>query len=120
MRRGTTPTVIITIDADYDVSQATDIWVTLEQQASGTELTREWKRNPDPDDPTANRGISVSGQIITVTLSQEETLGFIKGSVQIQVKLKQDDSNDDTIYDEVVGTVIKKLKIDEILNEDVM
>lgn len=120
MRRGTTPTVALTIDNDYDVSYATDIWVTFEQPSTGVELTREWKRYPDTSDPNANSGITVDGQNVVVTLSQEETLEFSKGSVQVQVKLKKDDFDEGTIYDNVVGTVIKKIKVDEILSEDVM
>lgn len=115
MRRGTTPTIVLTIDNDYDVSKATDIWATFEQTSSGVELTRKWERYAD-----SNEGISVDGQNVIVTLSQDETLEFTKGTVQVQVKLKQDDNNAETIYDEVAGTVIKKLRVEEILNEDVM
>lgn len=120
MRRGTTPTIVLTIDNEYDLSHATDVWATFEQASSAVELTREWKRYPDPDDPTANQGITVDGQNVIVTLSQEETLEFVKGSVQVQVKMKQDDYDEGTIYDDVVGTVIKKIKVEEILSEDVM
>lgn len=120
MRRGTTPTIVLTIDNEYDLSHATDVWATFEQTSSAVELTREWKRYPDPDDLTANQGITVDGQNVIVTLSQEETLEFVKGSVQVQVKMKQDDYDEGTIYDDVVGTVIKKIKVEEILSEDVM
>ena len=120
MRRGTTPTIILTIDDVYDVSKATDIWATFEQTSSGAEITREWKRYPDSGDETANRGITVDGQNVVVTLSQEETLEFVKGNVQVQVKLKQDDYDEGTIYDNVVGTVIKKIKVEDILSEEVM
>lgn len=120
MRRGTTPAITLLIGNSYDVSKATDIWITFEQQASGTEITKKWERYPDPSDTTANQGVTVDGQTIVVYLTQEETLEFSKGNVQVQVKLKQDDGDDETIYDEVVGTVIKKLKVEEILNEDVM
>ena len=115
MRRGTTPTIVLTIDSNYDVSKATDIWATFEQTSSGVELTRKWERYAD-----SNEGISVDGQNVIVTLSQEETLDFTKGNVQVQVKLKQNDYDDGTIYDEVVGTIIKKIKVEEILSEDVM
>ena len=120
IRRGTTPTLVLTVDSKYDLSHATDVWATFEQTSSAVELTREWKRYPDPDDPTANQGITVDGQNVIVTLSQEETLEFVKGSVQVQVKMKKDDYDEGTIYDDVVGTVIKKIKVEEILSEDVM
>ena len=120
MRRGTTPTIIMEVDEQYDLSMATDVWATFGQDTSGTEITKQWSRYPDPDDPTANQGIMVNGQYVTVKLSQEETLEFVKGSVKVQVKMKQDDYDEGTIYDDVVGTVIKKIKVDEILSEDVM
>lgn len=120
MRRGTTPTIVLTIAPTYDVLYATDIWVTFDQQASGTEITREWKRYPDEEDEDANRGIMVNGQDIVVTLSQEETLQFVKGQCQVQVKFKRDDYEEETFYDNVTGTVIKKIKVDDILNEEVM
>lgn len=119
MRRGTTPTISLTVTS-YDLSQATHIWVTFEQQSSGTEITKKWERYPDPEDPNPNDGILVVGQVITCKLSQEETLEFAKGNVQVQIKIKEDDFDDETPRDTVVGTVIEKLKVEEILNEDVM
>ena len=119
MRRGTTPTITITV-SNYDLSLATDIWVTFEQESSGTEITRKWVRYPDEDDETANDGIIVDGQTVIVKLSQSETLEFAKGNVQVQIKIKIDDFDETTTRDTVVGTVMKKLKVEDILNEDVM
>lgn len=119
MRRGTTPTITITV-SDYDLSYATDIWVTFEQTSSGTEITREWKRYPDDDDEDANDGISVTGQVITVKLGQDETLEFSKGSVKLQAKFKTDDFDDSTTRDTVVASDVVTLQVDDILNEDVM
>lgn len=117
MRRGTTPTINLTV-SEYDLSGVTNIWVTFEQ--SGTEITKEWARYPDPEDPDANDNISVLGQVITIKLTQEETLELAKGKVDVQAKLKTDDFNDETTNDTVVATVIKRLNVEDILNEDVM
>lgn len=117
MRRGTTPVINLTV-YNYDVTKATDVWVTFEQSTSGTEITRKWKRIPDEDNP--NYGIMVVGQKITCKLSQSETLEFVKGKVEVQIKFLENDDNDDTIMDNVAGTVTKKLPVTDILNEDVM
>jgi len=117
MRRGTTPTITITV-SNYDITSATNVWATFEQKASGTEITKTWERNPESED--ANDGISVVDQTVTCKLSQEETLEFAKGNVDVQLKIKFDDNDDNTKYDTVVGTSPKRLKMEDILNEDVM
>ena len=120
MRRGTTPTISLEV-TNYDLSLATHIWVTFEQSSSGTEITREWERYPDPEEERPNHGITVNGSFVIVTLSQSETLQFVKGTVEVQVKMKQDDlDEDDDDFDTVVGSEIKKIKVEEILNEEVM
>lgn len=117
MRQGSTPTITLNIGiGDYDLSFATHIWVTFDQ--NGTQIVRKWERYPESAD--SNDGISVVGQSIIVKLSQAETLGFNVGSVEVQVKLKQDDFDETTLRDSVAVTDIKKLKVTEGINEDVM
>lgn len=120
IRRGTTPSITLTVDNEYEVAYATDIWVTFEQPSTGVELTHEWKRYPDPDDPDANEGILVDNQDVIVVLTQEETLAFSKGEMQVQIKMKKDVIDGGSIREDVVGTVIKKIKVERILNENVM
>ena len=115
MRRGATPTITLNV-VDFDLTPATHIWVTFDQ--NGTQVVREWEKYPD--DPTDNDGIMVSGQTIIVKLSQEETLGFSEGQVKVQVKIKQDDFDESTTRDTVTVTVVEKLKVREGINEDVM
>ena len=117
MRQGSTPTINLVIPgADYDLSYATHVWVTFDQ--NGTQVVRKWWRYPD--DPSDNDNISVSGQTITVKLTQEETLGFEVGKVSVQAKMKKDDFDDSTTNDDVAVTTIKKLKVEEGKNKDVM
>lgn len=113
MVRGTTPTIVLTVKDTEAISQATDVWVTFEQ--GSTEITRKWKRDTDDND-----GIAVTGNIVTVKLSQDDTLSFAKGQVSVQIKMLENDDDDSTNYDEVGATEIKKLKVAEILNEDIM
>ena len=106
---------------NYDLSLATHIWVTFEQSSSGTEITREWERYPDPEAEDPNHGISVSGNDITVILSQAETLEFVKGKVEVQIKAKSDDFDEDNNdFDPVLGSEIRKISVEEILNEEIM
>lgn len=116
MVRGTTPTEILIVKDIEAITQATDVWATFEQ--GSTEITRKWKRYPESEDD--NDGIAVDGNIVTVKLSQEDTLSFVKGTVSVQVKMLKNDEDDSTKYDPVGATEIKKLKVEEILNEDVM
>lgn len=115
MKQGATPTLTFPI-TNYDLSYATHVWLTLEQ--NGTQVVRKWARYPeDPDD---NYGIEISGQNIIVKLTQEETLGFEKGVVEVQAKMKQDDFDDSTLIDTVAVTEKGKLKVEEGINKDVM
>lgn len=116
MVRGTTPVEILTVKNTEAIEEATDVWVTFEQ--GSTEITRKWKRYPESEDD--NDGIAVDSNIVTVKLSQEDTLSFAKGSVSVQIKMLKNDEDDATKYDDVGATEIKKLRVEEILNEDVM
>ena len=113
MVRGTTPTIVLTVKDAEAISQATDVWVTFEQ--GSTEITRKWKRDAEDND-----GIAVTGNIVTVKLSQDDTLSLANGQVSVQIKMLAGDEDDTTKYDEVGATEIKKLRVEEILNEDVM
>ena len=115
MRRGATPTITLTV-IDFDLSVATHIWVTFDQ--NGTQVVREWKRYLAEDEN--NDGIMVVGQTITVKLSQEETLGFNEGNVKVQVKMKQDDFDETTTRDTVTVSVVERLKVEEGINEEIM
>ena len=115
MKQGSTPTLTFPIK-NYDLAYATHVWLTLEQ--NGTQIVRKWKRYPDsPDD---NYGIEVSEQNIIVKLSQEETLGFEVGTVEVQAKMKQDDFDESTTMDNVAVTETGKVRVEEGINKDVM
>lgn len=73
MRRGTTPTITVTVDADLS---ALDIYLTF--QSGATTIT---KTGDDLD-------VSVSDGVTTIvcTLSQEETLSFGNITADVQVR----------------------------------
>ena len=87
MRRGTTPTVVLTITNDdgtnCDLTSAEN-YVTFSEVGSNYEITKSG------EDVTAE--VSGKATVISVPLSQEETLGFGQNrSVRVQVRSKVDD-----------------------------
>lgn len=99
MRRATTPSIEIEIDqslidAEYRVTFA---------QRNGPRIVK------DQDACT----LSEDGKLITVPLSQEETLRFSdRYNIQVQVRYK--------VEDRVCGTNIVSTNIGEILDEEVI
>lgn len=76
MRRGTTPTLKIKIKG-IDISRLTSMYITIKQ--GDREITKE------------NEDISIEEDgILSVRLSQEDTLTFTKGHVDIQLRAMTD------------------------------
>lgn len=105
MRRGTTPTLTITLtNADGTACDLTtaENYVTFSEVGTSYEFTKE---NED-------LAISTSGlaTVIGVTLTQEETLGFKANHVvQVQVRSK--------IGDVAIASEVAKFNVGEILLE---
>lgn len=97
MRRGTTPTISVSI-SDVDYSEIEAIYVTIEQK--GVELTKEMI-------------VDLEEHTISTTLTQEEALSLKSGSGKIQFKLKFNDGS-------VSASDITRIKVDDILNEEVI
>ena len=97
MTRGTTPTLKLTTDRSWE---GYEIWVTIEQKDH--EATFK-------DDRLL---ISESGTDVYLSLTQEETLAFKKGSAKVQIKGKKDGI--------VIATLTTSIKVREILEEDMM
>ena len=106
MRRGTTPTVTLTItNEDGSACDLTtqDVYVTFEELGSKLEITKE---SEDVDMST-----SENATIIDVFLTQEETLKFHAGrKVRVQVRAKD-------AHGAAVATDIKSFNVGEILLE---
>lgn len=100
IRRGTTPTLTITID-DVDFSSMKDFTITISQNG-------EKKIVKHKNEATIN------GDTISCTLSQQDTLNLMTGTrASIQVKMETESG-------EVIGTEIVKTSVDPILDEEVM
>lgn len=92
MYRGTTPT--ITINCDIDASEFSVMWVTFQAVKRGTYgKPQEVEINKQLNDP----GVDVDGQIITITLTQADTLllGSLEPdqeqTVEVQIRGKKAD-----------------------------
>lgn len=106
MRRGTTPTITISVTGSQ-LSEFYDIWVTFFQPYVWS-LTKKYSDNDLIVDTTNNK--------IYVNLSQLDTSYFRAGrdeTIQIQVKARKSDGK-------VNASPIKTIPVEEILNEEVM
>ena len=101
MYRGTTPTLYLELDTELDLSNVAEMWVTFKSPT--VEITK-----------TLSEVIFNSEtKVITVILSQEETLQLFNGKVDVQVRLK---TSDDLAY----ATDIADVEIRRILKEGVI
>lgn len=80
IRRGSTPNIICHIPDSIDMSEITNVWLYLTQQVHGKDVVIVDKLYSDMDiDPIES--------IISVKLSQEETLALKLGTATIQIRL---------------------------------
>lgn len=98
MRQGTTPTIQITIN-DIDLNEMQNIYVVFEQ--NGYILKKE------------SSDLDVEGNVISVSLSQEETLNFKEGACNIQLRMI-------TKGGVAIASPIKTTKVYRVLNKEVI
>lgn len=101
MYRGTTPTLYLELETELDLSDVTEMWVTFKSPT--VEVTKSLSEVIF--DSTTN--------VITVTLTQEETLKLYNGKADVQVRLK-------TSTDLAYATDIADVEIGRILKEGVI
>lgn len=104
MIRGTTPTYTFKLSIDPEAIRS--IWITFKQ-----ELTLEDDRVLTK---TMDDGVTYDGATVSLTLTQEETLGF-KENIPIEIQGKVY-----TTDEKVMATSIKKDDCNRILCEEVM
>ena len=98
MRRGTTPTLVINIKG-IDMSTIAEWYVTVAQDSvqitkTGTDLT-------------------IEGTLISMPLTQQETMKFKSGEVSVQIRAK-------TTENVVIASGIETIDIDRILYNEVI
>lgn len=81
MYRGTTPTLIFNFNEEADLSDVSACWVTI------SNLLRTKVKDYSLDDIEINN----EDKTISLALTQEDTLYFSQGTIQIQVRLKNSD-----------------------------
>lgn len=98
MRQGTTPTIQITIN-EIDLNEMQNIYVVFEQ--NGYILKKE------------SSDLNIEGNIISVSLTQEETLNFKEGTCNIQLRMI-------TKGGVAIASPIKTTKVYRVLNKEVI
>lgn len=101
MYRGTTPTLYLELDTELDLTNVIEMWVTF--KSPKVEVTKT----------LSEVAFDTETNVITVTLTQEETLQMYNGKVDVQVRLKTDN---DLAY----ATDIVDVEIGRILKEGVI
>lgn len=96
MRQGTTPTIQITIN-DIDLNEMQNIYVVFEQ--NGYILKKE------------SSDLNIEGNVISVLLSQEETLNFKEGTCNIQLRMI-------TKGGVAIASPVKTTKVYRVLNKE--
>ena len=103
MHRGTTPTVVIRLNTYVDLSDLASCWVTFTSRVDGKELS--FGMDSLVIDPEI--------QTIRVLLSQEDTIFFIDGLINVQLRLK---TNDGLAY----ASRIKAITLEPVLKDGVI
>ena len=98
MRQGTTPTIQITIN-DIDLNEMQNIYVVFEQ--NGYILKKD------------SSDLDIEGNVISVSLSQEETINFKEGTCNIQLRMI-------TKGGVAIASPIKTTKVYRVLNKEVI
>lgn len=103
MIRGTTPILTFKINTELDLSEIDKAEITFKSMAGSKEKT--WDQN--------RMMIDTQEKIITLSLTQQETLYFDTGEINIQLRIKM---NDELVY----ASKIITNSLDKILKEGVI
>lgn len=108
MRRGTTPTINLTLDVvSTDIATA---WITIAQEGHiviDKDLDSEGVTIEDVTEEGSTHAV------IHITFSQEDTLALVPGPLELQVRALMDD-------DKAVASNIFKLTVSRILKDGVI
>ena len=101
MRRGTTPTITLTVDADI-----ADWTVYVSFNNGNTVTTLE--------DDRLTKTVNSGQTFIDITLTQEETLAFTVGKVEVQIRAIKDDV---AIATNIMGMDVDRIILDGEIDE---
>ena len=100
--RGTTPTIVITVQTELDLHQVSQVWIYLSQQ-----------NKVKVDKLISNVTFDYDHRIINVTLSQEDTLALKAGEALFQIRLLLMD-------DTALATIASNVEVIEIYKDGVI
>lgn len=102
MRRGTTPTFQITVTGLSDI-EIDVLWLTLKQGT--TEITKD------------KNDVEIQGDVISTTLTQEETLMFKEGA-KVGIQLRALSTNNTAYASNIVYTDVEKILKDGVISDE--
>ena len=100
--RGTTPTIEINVKSEIDFAHIAQVWVYISQM-----------NKVKVDKVIADVSLDAEHSKITVTLSQDDTLGLKAGDAIFQIRLLMDDTT-------ALATKATKITIDEVYKPGVI
>ncbi|RHC58347.1 hypothetical protein DW839_01975 [Enterocloster bolteae] len=100
MTRGTTPTITLTLN-EVDLTSLKSVYVTFCQ--SGKMLTKQ----------SGTEGVEITEHTVSVSLSQEETLRFTPGTVEVQ--LRGLTNGGDAFATNVARVAVKEVLLKEVI-----
>lgn len=107
MYRGTTPTYTFILPETVDISLASQVYVTF------------CKMNGDLIYTKTGDDLNIAENSVEVYLTQEETLKFPNGSVQVQLNwIYSDENKDKRACSEIMTITAKKNLIDEVISDE--
>lgn len=100
MYRGTTPTISFKIKTDIDLNDVAECWITFKSKIGPKEKTFN----------ISDLIINAENKTIAVAMTQEETLFFNTGTIDIQIRLR---TADGLAY----ASDIKEIRMNKILKD---
>lgn len=100
--RGTTPTIIITVQSEVDLAKVVAIWIYISQN-----------NKVKVDKELSDVVFDFEHKTITVELSQEDTLGLKEGDALFQIRMLLDD-------DTALATLAGKVTIKPVYKEGII
>ena len=111
MHKGITPTITLTLPEDINLEYASNVYVTFQEYTSLIDAPIFAGREPVKMTKTGD-DLVINANTITVTLSQEETLSFKPGAVQIQVNWTYQDGGETKRAASDVASIIFKANLE--------
>lgn len=104
MFRGTTPTLCFTVMTTLDLTKLKEVWVTLQNLVYERTYTGDEVR------------IDADTKKMYVDMSQEETLSFSAGKIDIQIRMLME--NGKAYATEIVTTTVEEVLKDGVIGDD--